>query len=220
MTRDEIVARVHARLGKRSDLTSDIQAELTLIQQQLEKQAFLPWFLKQLSTSFACVAGTATLTLPSNFIRMGSKYLWLQDPDSGTWTRVQRARLQELEAISSPNDSNALPKFWEQVGSAIQLRPIPDKAYAGKAYCFVADAELSSTVPTNSWSTYAPDLLITRTGVVMAATYLINDKLAGLLQGFAKQAWDDLVQDTVAREEVERDESVDDLIFLESDDDD
>jgi len=223
VTRDEMVARVKARLGKRTGtlLDDDIVAELQQMQLDLEQSAFLPWFLIRRAGWGTTVVASGQITLPTGYIRP-YKFddVFLQDPDTLDWFAVPRRRYKDLIQLSGATAAaQGKPQYWEYVGGVFYIRPRADKAYPVNSTYYEADSTLSLGVSTNSWSTYAPNLLIAGVQQVIAGSYLQNSKLEMSAEKEYVRQLQLLINSTTVREESPRDESKDDYLYYSADED-
>ena len=72
MNRDALVARIKLNLGFISGTAfdADIVTSLQQVQEELEREPELPWFLKKAFTGLVTVADTKTVAVPTDFIRL------------------------------------------------------------------------------------------------------------------------------------------------------
>ncbi len=199
MTRAELVTLLQSRLGQRTSLDTICVSELQLAQQELETDAFLPWFLETSiidSTTFATVALTRTVAAPTGFIRLfdeDENAVMLHD---GTNRIALRRKDLTLMQQDTSLDTDAFPSFFDIVGTNFYFFARPDAVYTGTLNYYAADATLSATGTENLWSTKAPELLIARAGmsignalrdpnIVKYFTGLYGDRLDKLKQADA-----------------------------------
>lgn len=185
MTRDEAVAEVAFRLGRRTELNDDILRNMVLQQQILEGSATLPWFLLTSMESLATVSGTEEVAVPDDFLREPEEEsaLWIYDAsadDDEQWVEIPKAQYDEIKIAFS---GSGQPERYALVGSYFRLRPIPDDVYALRMIYYAKGTVLSSQEDdlTNVWLTNAPELLIAKTtaklaGVLGNANALVDAK--------------------------------------------
>lgn len=169
MTKAEFLSRVRFLLGNRTDLSSDIYVAADAVQRGYEKAPVLPWFLEKQATSFATVAATRTISLPSDFRReIEELSLWIVDTTSSTqpYRRIRKGfpahiRHQEGDELETTD----VPQFYELVGNTMMFHPIPDAAYTLEWWYFGEDSTIASLADggTNNWLTYYPELMVAAT---------------------------------------------------------
>lgn len=199
MDRDTIVARVHKRLGNRTGLDTDIQNEIKLTQETLERGLELPWFLKTNDATLVTVADTATVALPSDYLRdTDENPLWIED-SNGDWNIVLKERFDVLKATNYENNP-ALPKNYALIRDDIHLFPTPDAVYSLDLYYFGADTTVTSNIE-NQWLKYAPALIINSVGLEIAE----YSRDSGAIAYFTPKVVN--AMDMLMRENISRDEA-------------
>lgn len=197
ITRSEAVSAIQRRLGMRTNLDTDIATEIQLAQTVLESEVELPWFLLAKDSSLVTVAETAEVAYPSDFLRLSDGGLWLKD---GTeYTQLDKDSFQAIHGDSDLEGSGT-PSYFAELGLNFTLFKTPDAIYNLTLYYYAAATVLSSDI-TNAWLTYAPDLLISFTGMRMAES--IRDKDAmGIFSSEYGKAFTRYIKSLVAHDEA------------------
>lgn len=184
MTRDEAVAEIKEILGFNTSttLTTTIEGKLRYIQQVLERDPELPYFLREEVTNLTCAASTERMAVPTGFIRIWDEdALYVQEPDSDpvTWIPLEKDEPKYLrQALQEKGE--AIPQAYSQLNGDFLLFPTPDQVYTFRLIYYKADAVLSSNI-TNLWLTNLPYLMIAKTGVLVA-TSLRDQGALGIFQ--------------------------------------
>lgn len=183
MNRDTAVASVARRLGNRTNLNTDIIAEMQVMQSVLERDLTLrPWFLLTDVESLSTTSGEEKVQLPSDFLYEGEEtgLFWYDASVSeNNWTEL--VKVDYDDAVSFYNAKTGSPEAYALVGNYFRIYPTPDAAYTFKCIYYAADTVLSSNIE-NQWLKYAPQLLIAETGMTMAG-YLQNKIAHGFFKG-------------------------------------
>lgn len=217
MTRDEVVAMVAARLGQRADLNASILLEMNFVQSvSLERNGrILPWFLQSVNTSLVTVAATQTVAVPTSFLGDDDEGgLFIHNTEDAEW---QRLRKVDIADVLSSAEASAIPERYALRGASFYLDPIPDAVYELRWMGFVADTlpgSLTAGNETNSWLTYAPDLVVAELTRVMAEGYTRDYDLVQAMiapGGPLVKAWDRLNVETEARKHTDRAYNMGDL---------
>lgn len=161
------ISTIQFKLGRRRDLDDVIRARLDAQQEELEREANLPWFLVERRD--LVVAGSP-VDMPEGFIREyedGDVYIQL--PTVGT-----EPRYGQLAKFSPKNAQRhvvgeggpGMPCVYSFLGERLQLWPTPDKEYTLAIDGYWKDV-LPSTAfaeagnaATNKWLTHAPLVLV------------------------------------------------------------
>jgi hypothetical protein len=205
MTRTEAVSAVHRRLGRRSDLTTDIIAEMLLAQERLEQQSHgvFPWFLFAKDDTLTQTSGV--VAAPTGFLQEledaglyyfdGAKRVQLVKDDFDYLTRMVAEGVLE---------ESGTPTHYALVGTDFYLFPkdnVADRTYSLFFYK-KADSLLQDN-STNGWLTHMPDLLISETGLAMSG--IIRDyESAGIFKEMKAAAMSALIAKNAARLEAAR----------------
>lgn len=197
------------RLGKRNapTLRADALLEMTLIQQtDLEGAETLPWFLISERAEALTIPEEPRLVLPSDFIReVEDDNLHLVEED-GTVFDIYKRGYDEGRLEISDDEEPGIPQLYSIRGNYIILRPAPDREYTVMFPSYYARQEppVDITISENQWFKWVPDLLIAKTGVIMAGEYLQNPELVTLFGAQQQRAVQRLENIETAREEANR----------------
>jgi hypothetical protein len=204
MDRDGAVQRIADKVGFRSDLTVKIQTALQDVQDELERATALPWFLIQENTPFSIVAPTPPTAapqeypLPTGFIRETDYHdgnLRYQQNVPGPTFFLEKMDLMPAEnyffgrRISRWNENiqiivtedtqftPGIPMVYVLRERTVRVYPGPDKNYTYLWDFYAHDAVLVGGNLTNQWLTYAPWLLISKAGLLVATDLRDNEAL-------------------------------------------
>lgn len=207
MTRAEVIAAIARRIGHRTDLDAEILLELDLAQSTfLERNGrIVPWFLPfTVNSALPTVAGTETITLPTDYVGVPEHGGFFLQNDSGEWVKLGKTNYDH--ALIKYQDDRGLPKVYSINSLTLRLRPIPDAVYTGRLAYKAGDALPSATAvgAANLWMTHAPDLLIYQTAQICARDILQDFELAATFDGPLKAAFDRLNIETERREHEDR----------------
>ena len=150
----------------RSDLTTQIPDFIRLAEVRLRRDLRIRQMLT--STTITCTAGTATVSIPSDFLQV-SDFVVAGNP-------VQPL-VYESPALFSRNSrtsDSGKPKTYTVLASTFQLAPIPDSALTLTLIYSAAPPFLSESNTTNTFITVCPDLLL-YASLLEAEPYLMND---------------------------------------------
>lgn len=173
MNIEDAVQEVAYRLGNRNDLNTRIKAEMGDIQEfTLEIVSVLPWWMITTDTDLATVAGTESISLPASFIReCEDSALWRYDATAEIpWVELKKTETDVLRrSIGITLDDTGKPRAYALSGTLIRFAPVPDAVYPLKMRYYKRDTNARglNTGETNNWLTYAADLMIAETCVVM-----------------------------------------------------
>jgi hypothetical protein len=150
----------------RSDLTTQIPDFIRLAETRLRRDLRIRQMLT--STTITCTSGTATVSIPSNFLQV-SDFVVAGNP-------VQPLAY-ESPALFSRNSRTmdaGKPKTYTVLASTFKLAPIPDSGYSLTLIYSAAPDFLSTSNTSNSFLTVCPDLLL-YASLLEAEPYLMND---------------------------------------------
>jgi len=150
----------------RSDLTTQIPDFIRLAETRLRRDLRIRQMLT--STTITCTSGTATVSIPSNFLQV-SDFVVAGNP-------VQPLAY-ESPALFSRNSRTmdaGKPKTYTVLASTFQLAPIPDSALTLTLIYSAAPDFLSTSNTSNTFLTVCPDLLL-YASLLEAEPYLMND---------------------------------------------
>lgn len=174
MLRDEAVSWVQFHLGNRNDLTTQAQNALIAAQDELERQDFLPWFLRTEVMPITTTINEERLSVPSDFIREweeGSLYIVETD---GKLTELDKDTLSILRtqfkgAVAGKPTNFALDNAY------FRLFPTPNLVYTIKLIYYAHAAKLSINIE-NAWLKNAPWMVIA--GAIMILAPGLRDNTA------------------------------------------
>lgn len=167
MNRDAAIAEIQEGLGFRSDLTDTIIAAMKSTQRLLERGQTLPEFMRATSQSLALTANTATVSLPSGFLRRVYTPLpyyvasGADDPTWITWSDLETAI--SVYGLSSVGD----PAVFVVHGSSIRVFPTP-RSDLTVTWDYYQKADTLDTNVENLWLANAPELIIGGAGILVA----------------------------------------------------
>jgi hypothetical protein len=153
---------------KRSDLTSIIPDFITLAEARIARDLRLR--RQVTNTALSTVAGTQTVTLPSDFLEMENITLTNTTPPAAL--SVVTPEIMDRKFPSGY--ANGQPVVYTIVGDAIQLGPTPDAVYTVSLDYYQRFAALSTT-PTNWLLTNHPGVYLFG-ALAEGAPYLMEDE--------------------------------------------
>lgn len=136
----------------RSDLTSLYPDFITLGEAKINRRLRIRTM--ETALSLTCVAGTATIALPTRYVQMKSIYL-----DTDPKVKLQPVTLEQGIALR-PSSGTGRPRFFATEGDNIRLFPTPDSAYSISGIYYASFAGLTSTNTANALLTSSPDLYL------------------------------------------------------------
>src|SRR5688572_10013846 len=107
MTRDQAVSWVQFQLGNRSDLVTQAQNALIAAQEELERQDFLPWFLRTEVTMTTTTPDEERVAVPVDFIREWEEGELERITDEGELVPLSKDTLTVLRAQFRGRDPGA-----------------------------------------------------------------------------------------------------------------
>lgn len=150
----------------RSDLTTQIPDFIRLAEVRLRRDLRIRQMLT--STTITCTAGTATVSIPSNFLQVSDFVV------AGNPVQPLSYESPALFSRNSRTSDSGKPKTYTVLASTFQLAPIPDSALTLTLIYSAAPDFLSNTNTTNTFLTVCPDLLL-YASLLEAEPYLMND---------------------------------------------
>lgn len=199
---------VMGRLGNRTapPLRAKILNEMDFCQQNdLEGGATLPWFIITENAITNTKVGERRIALPPDFIREAEEKDPVKVVAGGEDVRlVKMGYDQALEEFG--DESVGPPQAYALRGNYFLLFPIPDDIYQLKIPGYYArqDPPIDSEASENAWFRWASDLLVAKSGLVVASMYLKDPDLVQVFTVLLQQAQDRLFKMEVAREEANR----------------
>jgi hypothetical protein len=200
-----------ARLGNRTStvLRTNCLREMKVVQEQLEGAETLPWFIiseEATAVTTEEMIGDPRLPLPTDFIReVEDDNLWYVE-DDGTLVEIAKVGYDEGRAQIDDNAEPGTPSLFSIRGEDIILRPAPDRVMTFRLPSYYAkqDPPSDDVLNENGWFKWVPDLMIAKTGVVVAGHYLKDQELVGLFGAEQQRAVQRLANLETAREEANR----------------
>ena len=150
----------------RSDLTTQIPDFISLAEVRLRRDLRIRQMLT--STTITCTSGTATVSIPSDFLQV-SDFVVNVNP-------VQPLTYQSPSLFSRNSRTTDVgkPLNYTVLASTFKLAPVPDTGYTLTLTYSAAPAFLSDTNTSNTFLTVCPDLLL-YASLLEAEPYLMND---------------------------------------------
>ena len=150
----------------RSDLTTQIPDFIRLAEVRLRRDLRIRQMLT--STTLTCTSGTATVTIPSDFLEVKDFVV------TGNPVRPLNYESPSLFSRNSRSMDAGKPLDYTVLASTFKLAPIPDFAYTLSLVYSAAPPFLSTSNTSNTFLTVCPDLLLYG-ALIEAEPYLMND---------------------------------------------
>lgn len=201
LTLNDMIAMIQFRLGKRSDLASEIEREIVFAQTRLEKSPVLePWFLVSEET-LAATPGTTLVTIPTGFLRE-SEEKQMQVLVEGI--EIPMERISADDAASRYQGVTGVPVSYVLSGTELRVYPEPDVAYTLRWTVALKEVELTTdaTTPvlTNAWVEEAYALLLNKALIPLAQS-LGNKRVLENATADFQTAFGELQVESVQRED-------------------
>lgn len=174
MLRDTAVARVKQLLGFKQTLDAEIVQAMIEVQEQIEIEPELPFFLRFVDDTLVTVIDDHRLTLPVSYIRDAEEDFRVTDSDGESFSLVKDTkgylslRYQDMDGIEE-----GVPKKYALIDRVWWFYPRPDATYALSTTYYKKDDTLATNIE-NKWLKYLPELLIARSGLMLASA--LRDK--------------------------------------------
>lgn len=186
MMTSEALTRLRRGLGYLEDGERDQELldELNDTQQTLQRgipsplgdsNTFLPWFLMTEYAAANTTPGEERVLLPTDYVgeyENCKPYIFdsTLDPED-QWKELQKDDIDFLKRnVPDDTTSTASPSFYSYSGNYIRFRPAPQAVFVVKWIYGASDTILTASPDiTNKWLTHCPHLLISATGISMAA---------------------------------------------------
>ena len=209
MTGSDLLTLLMSRLGNRSEtaLRATCLSEMTLIQETLEQSATLPWFLisEELSAVTPSDGVERRVAVPAGFLReVDEGALVIIDSDGDSHV-LEKYDYDACIAKYGRDETSTLPEAYALVGDYFHLFPIPTVELTLYIHCYQEDDAPADNSTENQWLKYASDLLMAKTGKVVAGRHLRNTELETLFTADIPPAENRLYVNNVARAEANRD---------------
>lgn len=167
MVKSKLVDLIKMRLGNRTDteIVVRINAELDMAQYELERFGlFTPWFLLSTDVTLNTVAGTASVSIPSDM---------LQEYEEGALFYnglPLRKHDPDYLAVLYQGVGQAAPQMYALVNDDFVLYPTPDQVYNLTMKYYQADTIPSGLADSgeNQWLRHAADWLLAKAGKAVA----------------------------------------------------
>lgn len=198
------------QLGNRKDpeFRATCLQQMTVIQQNLEGMASLPWFLISEEATTETIPGERRLLLPADFIREVDEQPMTVDlvPENEDDVKIYRFGYDEAFNEIGPA-ATGQPKYYAIRGNYILLFPIPDDVYTIRIGGYYArQAPPTDNISSeNQWFRWASDLIMAHTGMVMASLHIKDREKAQDFNVLQQTAIMRLEREQTAREEANRD---------------
>jgi hypothetical protein len=150
----------------RSDLTTQIPDFIRLAEVRLRRDLRIRQMLT--STTLTCTSGTATVTIPSDFLEIKDFVV------TGNPVRPLNYESPSLFSRNSRSMDAGKPLDYTVLSTTFKLAPIPDSNYSLSLVYSAAPAYLSDSNTSNTFLTTCPDLLL-YAALLEAEPYLMND---------------------------------------------
>lgn len=195
MLRDAAVDLMLNRLGLRqgqTNLRDHAIAEMVLAQtNELEGNAWLPWFLLGSEQGITFTASASTQSFPSGWLALWEDWHPYWVDSAGARHFLVR---EDYDVALREYTGTGSPKVYDLVGDGqAQVFPTPDQDYIVYWRGYERDADISGSYGDgnnieNGWLKWAADLLVAKAGIAMAEQYLQSAKMAQLFKGQAQVA--------------------------------
>ena len=150
----------------RSDLTTQIPDFIRLAETRLRRDLRIRQMLN--TTTLTCTSGTATVTIPSDFLEVKDFVV------TGNPVMPLNYESPSLFSRNSRSMDAGKPLNYTVLATTFKLAPIPDTAYTLSLVYSIAPPFLSTSNTSNTFLTVCPDLLL-YASLLEAEPYLMND---------------------------------------------
>lgn len=197
MTRDEAVAEVLRGLEFRR---SDAGVVLTMqeVQRDLEMGKTLPWFLLEEAMILVGTADDPEVALPADWLRFSE-----DDPptaynaDAELIAELEKGEYNQLRNVWT-GSTRVRPLAYSIRKSTLWVFPTPSTVWSVRGSYYKKDALLTSNIE-NEWLEFAPNVIIAKTGLKMAAD-LQMPKAIAKFQALEMRSQTALLNETIERE--------------------
>lgn len=150
----------------RTDLTAQIPDFISFAELRMSRDLRIRQMMA--TSTLTTVGGTATVTLPSNFLQARDTFV-VGDPRSPI-SYMSPA----VFSRDASTDQTGKPTKYTLYGSTMELAPVPDTAYDIKVLYYFKPTPLSDSNTTNEFLANCPDALLFAS-LSEAEPYLMND---------------------------------------------
>lgn len=171
MIRNDAVAIVKQVLGFRSNLDTTIVTNMQNQQTKLELMPTKPWFLLSELSYRPTEVGEQRLPLPVDFLTEYEEgcLFYLDGENEDKPTQLVKDTFDVLTADYKDEEPGP-PEAYALTGNYFRLFPVPDAVYTLKMLYYKKAALLITGDTENEWLKYVPELLIGKTGSILAAS--------------------------------------------------
>lgn len=190
MTRTQIRDLIARRLGSRTDLNTEIEDVIALVQESvLEGDGdFLPWFLHNPMTQVVLPEDEFVVSLPANFLRPveGAIFRIYEQTGDNTVTKLETGYLDPGQAFETNTDAGR-PTAVSIIGDSLYFDLPADEDYVIYFPAYLRQPTLSASIGTNAWTSFGADWMINECVKYMAER-LQQPKLVELATARASEA--------------------------------
>lgn len=198
MKRDDARQQIMDMLGwsKSPEVSLKVDATLRFIQNELETEATLPFFLRKEDTEQVTNVNDNIIPRPNDFIR-----LWNEDPirivaGDGSITKLVQGPQSVLRLRFN---GSSMPGGFTEVGEDFLMYPVPMDTYP-LIFTYYANDDVLWANTENKWLKYLPGLLIGRVGFIIA-TGMRDPTAQQIFGGLAAAGTEKLNQMSTAQDE-------------------
>lgn len=202
MTRNEAIAEIQFRCGKRTDLFDEIRAQLEQAQRLLERGNTLPYFLRVEDASLVLPTGSADVAFPADFLR--------EDEDNpfhfidGNGDAIYLEKLDLRTALRRFTGTSAgKPLAYALKAGGWKFYPERDKQYTLTYNYFRTAGSLVSDTALNPWLINAPDVMIGIAGGSIAEV-IAHDRAKAHFDKIFAVGWKSVFGENIMREQENR----------------
>lgn len=183
MLRSAAITTIKRGLGFRQTQDAAIISALQQVQRDLESGKTLPEWLVVYDGPLSVVAGTATVALPTGFLRLHEEYPLYYTNSEGGRVAIPRKNPEEATAAYGDLVDAGYPHVMSMQTDRILFTPTPTQNFTAYLTYYKAAVVLDSEVE-NAWLAHAANYLIGLAGVQVAGD--LRDK--GAMEKFALMA--------------------------------
>lgn len=171
MNRGEVRERIKLYLGFKQGTAFDdtIITAIQQAQQELEREAELPFFLKKHYSGIVTAASTQSVNCPSDFLReFSDDQLFIQN----TTSLVETPVVSDAEGegrLKFPSGAVGVPELYTIINKVFYFYPTPDDIYNITGTYFASAANLTDDNTENNWTRYLPEILYSKAGFILAS---------------------------------------------------
>lgn len=155
-------------------------------------QRFRFWF-NETSATQSTVSGTATYNWPATMVQLDSLVITV----SGRLYTLQQVAPRDIDEMYTVA-STGQPTVFASYAQQFRLYPTPNAVYVLTQYFLKTFTALSGDSDTNVWTTEAEELIRTRAKKTLAAQYLQDMNMVGVLDAYEQNVLAGLQRQTTA----------------------